>query len=198
MFQENVFCFTPKGAVIKLPKEATPIDFAYAVHTKIGDTAIGCEINGKSSALQSKLNNGDMIKIITSKKVSPSLHWLSSTKTGKARSAIRKYWQYKENTKHVDKKYNTSLWVSLPDKPGILGDVTSLVGQNEINISSVEMTEKTKTSINFKFNLIISDLKNFTKLLSELKQRQYRFKIIRHTNKKYAFFKKLFKGLKKN
>ena len=198
MFQENVFCFTPKGSVIKLPKNATPIDFAYAVHTQIGDTAIGCEINGKESPLQSKLRNGDVIKILTSKKVSPSLHWLSSTKTGKARSAIRKYWQYRENTKDIDKKYNTSLWVSLPDKPGILGDVTSLVGQNEINISSVEMMEKTKTSINFKFNLIISDLKNFTKLLSELKQRQYRFKIIRHTNKKYAFFKKLFKGLKKN
>ena len=198
MFQENVFCFTPKGSVIKLPKNATPIDFAYAVHTQVGDTAIGCEINGKESPLQSELRNGDVIKIITSKKVSPSLHWLSSTKTGKARSAIRKYWQYKENTKQIDKKYNTSLWVSLPDKPGILGDVTSLVGQNEINISSVEMMEKTKTTINFKFNLIISDLKNFTKLLSELKQRQYRFKIIRHNNKKYAFFKKLFKGLKKN
>ncbi len=198
MFQENVFCFTPKGSVIKLPKNATPIDFAYAVHTQVGDTAIGCEINGKESPLQSELRNGDVIKILTSKKVSPSLHWLSSTKTGKARSAIRKYWQYRENFKQMDKKYNTSLWVSLPDKPGILGDVTSLVGQNEINISSVEMTEKTKTSINFKFNLIISDLKNFTKLLSELKQRQYRFKIIRHTNKKYAFFKKLFKGLKKN
>ena len=198
MFQENVFCFTPKGSVIKLPKNATPIDFAYAVHTQIGDTAIGCEINGKDSPLQSELRNGDVVKITTSKKVSPSLHWLSSTKTGKARSAIRKYWQYRENSKQVHKKYNTSLWISLPDKPGILGDVTSLVGQNEINISSVEMMEKTKTSINFKFNLIISDLKNFTKLLSELKQRQYRFKIIRHTNKKYAFFKKLFKGLKKN
>ena len=128
MFQENVFCFTPKGSVIKLPKNATPIDFAYAVHTQIGDTAIGCEINGKESPLQSELRNGDVIKITTSKKVSPSLHWLSSTKTGKARSAIRKYWQYRENTKHIDKKYNTSLWVSLPDKPGILGDVTSLVG----------------------------------------------------------------------
>ena len=198
MFQENVFCFTPKGSVIKLPKNATPIDFAYAVHTQVGDTAIGCEINGKESALQSELRNGDVIKIITSNKVSPSLHWLSSTKTGKARSAIRKYWQYREDTKQTNKKYNTSLWISLPDRPGILGDVTSLVGQNEINISSVEMMEKTKTSINFKFNLIISDLKNFTKLLSELKQRQYRFKIIRHTNKKYAFFKKLFKSLKKN
>ena len=95
MFQENVFCFTPKGAVIKLPKNATPIDFAYAVHTKIGDTAIGCEINGKNSPLQSTLNNGDMIKITTSKKISPSLHWLSSSKTGKARASIRKHWQGK-------------------------------------------------------------------------------------------------------
>ena len=96
MFKENVFCFTTKGSVIKLPKNATPIDFAYAVHTQVGDTAIGCEINGKDSHLQSELRNGDVIKILTSKKVSPSLHWLSSTKTGKARSAIRKYWQYRK------------------------------------------------------------------------------------------------------
>ena len=93
MFQENVFCFTPKGDVIKLPKDASPIDFAYAVHTKIGDTAIGCQINGKESALQSRLSNGDMVKIIISKKISPSLHWLSSSKTGKARASIRKHCQ---------------------------------------------------------------------------------------------------------
>ena len=71
MFQDNVFCFTPEGSVIKLPKDATPIDFAYAVHTQIGDSAISCEINGKDSPLQSLLHNGDMIKIITSNKVSP-------------------------------------------------------------------------------------------------------------------------------
>ena len=69
MFQENVFCFTPKGSVIKLPKDATPIDFAYAVHTKIGNTAIGCEINGNKSELQSILRNGDTVNIITSKKI---------------------------------------------------------------------------------------------------------------------------------
>ena len=92
MFQENVFCFTPKGSVIKLPKDATPIDFAYAVHTKIGDTAIGCEINGNKSELQNILRNGDTVKIITSKNNSPSLHWIPITKTGKARSAIRRYW----------------------------------------------------------------------------------------------------------
>ena len=199
MFQENVFCFTPKGSVIKLPKEATPIDFAYAVHTQIGDTAIGCEINGKESALQSVLINGDVIKIITSKNVSPSLHWLTSTKTGKARAAIRRYWQYREDTKPTKiKKYNTTLWISLPDEPGKLGDVTTMIGTNNVNISSVEMVEKTKNSINFRFNLIIHDLKNFTKLISELKQKEYNFKIIRHKNKKYAFFKRLFGGFKKN
>ena len=68
MFQENVFCFTPKGAVIKLPKNGTCIDFAYAVHTHIGDTAIGSEVNGKNMPLETILKNGDMIKIITSKK----------------------------------------------------------------------------------------------------------------------------------
>ena len=199
MFQENVFCFTPKGSIIKLPKDATPIDFAYAVHTQIGDTAISCEINGKQSPLQSILTNGDVIKIITSKKISPSLHWLTSTKTGKARAAIRRYWQYRENKKTLKtKKYNTTLWISLPDQPGRLGEVTSMIGQNHVNISSVEMTEKTIKSINFRFNLIIHDLKNFTKLISELKQKEYNFKIIRHKNKKYAFFKRLFGGFKKN
>ena len=199
MFQENVFCFTPKGSVIKLPKNATPIDFAYAVHTQVGDTAVNCEINGRESPLQSILANGDVVKIITSKKVSPSLHWLTSTKTGKARAAIRRYWEYRDSHKLTKKKiYNTKLWISLPDKPGKLGEVTSLIGENNLNISSVEMIEKTKQSINFQFNLIIGDLKNFTKLISELKQKEYNFKIIRHKDKKYAFLQKILSGFKKN
>ncbi len=199
MFQENVFCFTPKGMIIKLPKDATPIDFAYAVHTKIGDAAIGSEINGKESPLQSVLINGDVVKIITSKKASPSLHWLTSTKTGKARAAIKRYWQHKDGSQTLKaKQYNTTLWISLIDQPGKLGDVTTMIGENNVNISSVEMVEKTKKAINFRFNLIIHDLKNFTKLISELKQKEYNFKIIRHKNKKYAFFKKLFGGFKKN
>ena len=199
MFQENVFCFTPKGSVIKLPKNASPIDFAYAVHTKIGDKAVGCEINGKESDMQSILVNGDVVKIITSKKVSPSLHWVSTAKTGKARAAIRRYWQYREtNGTARNKKYNTTLWVSLFDKPGVLGEITSLIGSQNVNITSVEMVEKTKSTINFHFNLLINDLKNFTNLISQLKQKEYSFKIIRHKNSKYAFFKKLLESFKKN
>ena len=199
MFQENVFCFTPKGSLIKLPKDATPIDFAYAVHTKIGDTAIGCQVNGRESQLQSVLKNGDIVEIITSKKVSPSLHWLPLTKTGKARAAIKRYWHSRGSSDlPKTKEYNTTLWISLPDKPGKLGEVTTLIGTNNLNISSVEMTEATKEYINFKFNLIISDLKNFTNLISALKQRDFKFKIIRHKDKKNAFFKRFFKNFKKN
>ena len=199
MFQDNVFCFTPKGSIIKLPKDATPIDFAYAVHTKIGDSAIGSEINGKDSPLQSILRNGDVVKINTSKKGSPSLHWITTAKTGKARAAIRRHWQSNEDKQIKEIKiYNTTLWISLPDQPGMLGEVTSLIGTNQVNISNVEMTEKTTNYINFKFSLIIKNLKNFTNLISELKQKELKFKIIRHKNKKYDFFKKLFSNFKKN
>jgi len=203
MFQENVFCFTPKGTVIKLPKEATPIDFAYAVHTKIGNSTVACKINGNDSELQSILHNGDVVDIITSKNKSPSLHWIPITKTGKARSAIRKYWYKKGEEKNQRiKKYNTTLWMSLPDKPGKLGEVTTLLGSHSLNISSVEMKEKTNEYINFRFNLIIKDLKNFTNFISELKQKDIKFKIIRHEDnwlkERNAFTQKIFKYFKKN
>ena len=199
MFQENVFCFTPKGSVIKLPKDATPIDFAYAVHTKIGNTAIGCEINGNKSELQEVLRNGDRVNIITSKNQSPSLHWIPTTKTGKARAAIRRYWHDKgEQKEEKTKKYNTTLWISLPDQPGQLGDISSLIGSHKLNISNVEMAGKNTKYINFKFRLIITNLKNFTNFIAELKQKSIKFKIIRHEDKRNAFTQKILKYFKKN
>jgi len=199
MFQENVFCFTPKGSVIKLPKDATPIDFAYAVHTKIGNTAIGCEINGNKSELQDVLRNGDRVNIITSKNQSPSLHWIPITKTGKARAAIRRYWHDKgEQKEERIKKYNTTLWISLPDQPGQLGDISSLIGSHKLNISNVEMAGKNTKYINFKFKLIITNLKNFTNFIAELKQKGIKFKIIRHEDKRNAFTQKILRYFKKD
>ncbi|MBD1152385.1 bifunctional (p)ppGpp synthetase/guanosine-3',5'-bis(diphosphate) 3'-pyrophosphohydrolase [Pelagibacterales bacterium SAG-MED22] len=199
MFQENVFCFTPKGSVIKLPKEATAIDFAYAVHTKIGNSATGCEINGNKNDLQTILHNGDRVNIITSKNNSPSLHWIPTTKTGKARAAIRRYWHDKgEQKEEKIKKYNTTLWMSLPDKPGQLGDISSLIGSHKLNISSLEMAGKNPNYINFKFKLIIRNLKNFTNFIAVLKQKGIKFKIIRHEEKRNAFTQKILRYFKKN
>jgi len=91
LFHDQVFCFTPKGKLIALPRKATPIDFAYAVHTDVGNTAVGCKINGKISPLTSELGNGDEVEIITSKaQTAPPSAWESLVVTGKARAAIRR------------------------------------------------------------------------------------------------------------
>jgi GTP diphosphokinase / guanosine-3',5'-bis(diphosphate) 3'-diphosphatase len=200
MFQENVFCFTPEGAVIKLPMNATPIDFSYAVHTKIGDSAIGCLINGTEKTLQHILKNGDMVKIITSKNASPSLHWLSSAKTGKARAAIRRYWQDKslKNAKNLDKNYSSTIEVDLPHKPGALGDICHLIGLNKGNIINVELVERKDDYYKFSLDLQIKDLKNFTNLISQIKQSNLNFKIIRHKQKKNAFIRRIFENFKRN
>ena len=197
MFQDNVFCFTPKGAVIKLPKNATPIDFAYAVHTKIGDTAIGCKVNGKESPLQTILKNGDMIKITTSKKVSPSLHWLSSSKTGKARASIKRYWQDRLNNESNEEKiYNASLIIDLPHKPGVLGEISTLIGLNKSNIVNVELVKRKTDYLQFSFDLQVKDLKNFTNLISQIKQKNLNFRIVRHKQRKNAFLRRIFKNFK--
>ncbi len=200
MFQENVFCFTPKGAVIKLPKDATPIDFAYAVHTNIGNTVIGCRINGSESALQSHLLNGDTVEIINSKNVSPSLHWISSSKTGKARAAIRRYWQDKSESQTLKKgkKYTSTLLIDLPDRPGVLGEVSTLIGLNGSNILNVELVKKKDKSLQFSFDLQINDLKNFTNLISQIKQKNLIFKIIRHKEKKNAFVQRFLRNFKRD
>jgi len=199
MFQDNVFCFTPKGAVIKLPRGGTPVDFAYAVHTKMGDTAIACEINGNPSPLQTALRNGDMVKIITSKKVSPSLHWLSSSKTGKARASIRKHWQGRLlKNEEKTKEYTSTLSIDLPHKPGILGKVSTIIGFNDANIINIELTKRSKEYLRFLFDLQIKDLKNFTNLISQLKQEKLKFEVIRHKKKKYAFIQRVLKNFKRN
>ncbi len=91
LFHDQVFCFTPKGKLIALPRKATPIDFAYAVHTDIGNTAVGCKINGQIAPLTSELGNGDEVEIVTSKaQAAPPAAWESIVVTGKARAAIRR------------------------------------------------------------------------------------------------------------
>jgi len=91
LFHDQVFCFTPKGKLIALPRKATPIDFAYAVHTDVGNTAVGSKINGKIAPLTSELMNGDEVEILTSKaQLSPPSAWEALVVTGKARAAIRR------------------------------------------------------------------------------------------------------------
>lgn len=90
LFLDQVFCFTPKGRIIALPNGATPIDFAYAVHTDLGNSCVGCKINGQLMPVITELQNGDEVEIIRSKSQTPPSAWESVVVTGKARAAIRR------------------------------------------------------------------------------------------------------------
>ncbi|MGO8865957.1 MAG: RelA/SpoT family protein [Alphaproteobacteria bacterium] len=91
MFRDQVFCFTPKGDLIALPSGATPVDFAYQIHSQIGDTCVGCKINGRMMPLRTLLKNGDQVEIATSRTQTPSPEWERFVVTGKARARIRRF-----------------------------------------------------------------------------------------------------------
>ena len=101
MYQDRIFAFTPKGELFQLPKGATPVDFAYAVHTKLGNEAVGAKINGRVVPLRTPIENGDQVAILKSKAQEPQPAWLNFVVTGKARSAIRRYVRNKERGESV-------------------------------------------------------------------------------------------------
>ena len=102
MFQDQVFCFTPKGDLFNLPHSATPVDFAYAVHSEIGDACVGAKINGRIMPLRTQLNNGDQVEVITSKAQTPSPTWESFVVTGKARARIRRFIRAKGREQYLE------------------------------------------------------------------------------------------------
>ncbi|MEH0075045.1 bifunctional (p)ppGpp synthetase/guanosine-3',5'-bis(diphosphate) 3'-pyrophosphohydrolase [Pannonibacter sp. Pt2] len=136
LFHDQVFCFTPKGRLIALPRGATPIDFAYAVHTGIGNTCVGCKINGKIMPLVTELRNGDEVEVIRSQAQTPPPAWESIAVTGKAKAAIRRATresirkQYGALGEHVlQRAFNRA------DKPyseGLLEGVLGLLNQETI------------------------------------------------------------------
>jgi len=102
LFDDTVFVFTPKGAVIELPKDATPVDFAYRVHTEVGHQCIGARVNGRIVPLDSTLSNGDIVEIITSKGSSgPTYDWLNFVKTSSAKSRIKQWFKREKRKENI-------------------------------------------------------------------------------------------------
>ena len=101
MYSDKVFCFSPKGEVIKLPKGATPIDFAYAIHTRIGNSCVGAKIDGLRAPLWTRLRNGQSIEILTAIRQEPQATWLEMTETGKAKTAIRRALREADRDKYI-------------------------------------------------------------------------------------------------
>jgi GTP pyrophosphokinase len=102
MFQDQVFCFTPKGDLIALPRSATPVDFAYAVHSQVGDRCVGAKINGRMVPLRTQLQNGDQVEIVTSRSQTPSPTWERFVVTGKARACIRRFIRTQQRAQYLE------------------------------------------------------------------------------------------------
>ena len=154
LFHDQVFCFTPKGKLIALPRGATPIDFAYAVHTDVGNMAIGAKINGKIGPLSAQLQNGDEVQILTSKaQTAPPAAWESIVATGKARDAIRRATrvavrnQYSGLGRRIVERLCQRAKIEYSDDKlqgalprlarGSIEDVMSAVGRGEMKASNV-------------------------------------------------------------
>ena len=102
LYQDQVFCFTPKGQLIQLPRGATPVDFAYAVHSQVGDGCVGAKVNGRLMPLRHELQNGDQVEIMTARGGTPSPSWERFVVTGKARARIRRYVTQQQREGHLD------------------------------------------------------------------------------------------------
>lgn len=120
MYQDRIFAFTPKGALHQLPKGATPVDFAYSVHTKLGDRTVGAKVNGRLVPLRTQLANGDTVEVLISEKQTPQPSWLGFTVTAKARAAIRRHVRGQERIQLValGRKLYDELVARLPAKVG--------------------------------------------------------------------------------
>ena len=102
LYPEEVYTFTPRGKVVTLPSDATPVDFAYAIHTEVGDACVGSKINGRLSPLKTRLSNGDIVEIVTQKGHTPSRDWLNFVRTSRARNKIRHWLSVQEGKKSVE------------------------------------------------------------------------------------------------
>ncbi len=135
--KDRIFAITPHGKVIDLPRGATPVDFAYVIHTEIGNSCSGAKIDGKISPLDQELISGQIVEILTQKNKKPSEAWLSFVKTASAQEKIKEALRKKYKIKINSKKIAEVKIIVSRDRPGILKEISGILSNNKINILSI-------------------------------------------------------------
>lgn len=136
-FKNRIFALTPKGDVIDLPEGATPIDFAYHIHSEIGDHAVGAKAGGKMVSFDYELQSGDVVEILTRKNQHPSREWLDVVKTSLARNHIRRFVRGQSGSAG-GKQQQTEIDITVEDRVGILKDVSSAIAESGVSIKDIE------------------------------------------------------------
>ena len=171
-FKNRIFVLTPKGDVFDLPEGATPIDFAYAVHTDIGNTATGAKVNNKMVSLNHELHNGDIVEILTQKNKKPNADWLDFVKTAGARKKISSFLnRSREEMRFSGPSGQTvELKLSVRDRIGLLKDVTTVIARQKINMKSVLSETKNRLYPVIAIQAPIKNKKDLEKLMVKLKE----------------------------
>lgn len=164
--KNRIFVITPKGEVIDLPAGATPVDFAYQIHSEIGNQCIGAKVNGKITPLDCELQSGDLIEILTQKSKKPSESWLEFVKTDQARRKIKTNLR---KLSKVKRQLQTEFQITSADRVGLLKDVSVVISRSHINITKVDIPKTSRFST-LKIRCAISDNEKIKKLILKLKK----------------------------
>lgn len=145
-FKDRIFVVTPAGDVIDLPEGSTPVDFAYHVHSDIGNTAVGAKVNGNMRPLHYELRNGDVVEVITQKNKKPNQTWLSFVKSPIARKRITTFLKKEMELQHFTKRKReiVEIRVTTHDRTGMLRDVSNIFARQKMNIQNIDMESKNR------------------------------------------------------
>ena len=168
-FEDRIFTITPQGTVIDLPVDSTPVDFAYQIHSEIGDSASGAKVNGRIVPLDYKLKSGDIIEILTQKNKKPSESWLKFVKTGMAKNRVKSALRRGVQTIAGEKYSKIELRIICEDRIGLLKDITSIISRSHINMNGVQ-TSRSGRFVNVKIGCETTNKQKIEKIILKLKK----------------------------
>ncbi len=168
-FKDRIFVLTPKGEVIDLPVGATPVDFAYAIHTDIGNRMTGAKVNSKLVPFDKELSSGETIEILTQKNRKPNTEWLSFVKTSFAKNRIRAATRKNQNTAERPQKNQYQFTIAVENRVGILKDITTVFSAFRINIQRVAINDKNRAFPEIVITAPMRDTKQAESIATRLK-----------------------------
>jgi GTP pyrophosphokinase len=167
-FQDRIFVITPKGEVVDLPTGSTPVDFAYQIHTDIGNSCSGAKVNGKIVPLDHQLHSGDILEIFTQKNKKPSESWLNFVKSTNAKNHIKSGLKAKEKKLAATEITSSDIKITVEDKIGLLKEITAIFSRNHVNILAINTISNAKFPV-LKFKCDLTTTDKIEKLILKIK-----------------------------
>ncbi|RME57033.1 RelA/SpoT family protein [Candidatus Parcubacteria bacterium] len=182
-FKGRIFALTPKGDVVDLPEGATPVDFAYRIHTEIGNGCVGAKVNGTFVPLNYRLQSGDLVEIIAQKNKLPSQDWLRFVKTSLARDHIKAALRKKRGSLYLKKPSKTEFLIVAEDRVGLIKDITTAIARSHVNI--IQFRTQSQAGNKFPIDKVqcdLTDRKKIEKLVLKIKKidgvKEVRYRIL--------------------